>query len=384
MNDLKNFLTFSIQRKIFSRFRHIVFISAICLIHLPALDGCVQKKSKGGDRNYSQTENSNGVAAKTEVDSETARSQPVQPYKPLLAPVDPQTIAADKRTSASLLTITDSAAYQYYLFIPENYKALAEGQYVFPLLVYLHGGEDNPDENINTIVFKWGPLKGIDKVFKNGTIDPAFVARLGNYFRTAIIVYPYLPNSNSSDTFWDPYKLDTLVEKVMDEYRVDRRRFYMTGVCLGGAGTFHYATSFSQKIAAIVPTASISYGGEIMKGLADISIWTTHNFSDSTANIHKTTADVLNNIFSPKIDVMGKYPYRGNNKSQDAGDIYTLSIDNSGLLGNWERGFVYPKKIITFTVFNKGSHDSWSATYSNPDIWKWMFSQIRPSDAKAE
>lgn len=37
------------------------------------------------------------------------------------------------------------------------------------------------------------------------------------------------------------------------------------------------------------------------------------------------------------------------------------------------------KGNVKLTVYPDALHDSWTATYDNPEVWEWLFAQKRPS-----
>jgi predicted peptidase len=55
----------------------------------------------------------------------------------------------------------------------------------------------------------------------------------------------------------DPDVIDIL-DSVLSDYRADQTRVYLTGVSVGGLGTWYYASTYPERFAAIVPV--VGYG----------------------------------------------------------------------------------------------------------------------------
>jgi predicted peptidase len=52
---------------------------------------------------------------------------------------------------------------------------------------------------------------------------------------------------------WNPDTLNALLERIIRKYRVDKDRVYLTGLSMGGYGTWALAAEHPEKFAAIVP-----------------------------------------------------------------------------------------------------------------------------------
>lgn len=151
--------------------------------------------------------------------------------------------------------VTTPAGTRFLEHLPCNYNTVAS----HPVLVFLHGlGEVGP--NINAVK-KHGPPQLIDK------------GRWGD--RPFIVISPQL----SSGSYWPPALIDEVIEHVKANYKVDEQRIYLTGLSLGGIGTFNYAARYPEKLAAVVPIAgcSNSYNHCRMK---DVPTWAFHGEND--------------------------------------------------------------------------------------------------------
>lgn len=73
--------------------------------------------------------------------------------------------------------------------------------------------------------------------------------------------------------------LNALLDEVSATYAVDTDRIYLTGLSMGGYGTWYLATKYPERFAAIVPIAS---GGDPEKACAlkDVPVWAFHGAKD--------------------------------------------------------------------------------------------------------
>jgi predicted peptidase len=108
--------------------------------------------------------------------------------------------------------ISFSAKLKYLLSLPTGYKKSSE---TWPLVIFLHGSGESGDD--------------LNKVKVHG--PPKLVETKGAF--PFILVSPQSPGRG-----WNPDVLNGLVDAVIKEYRVDKDRVYLTGLSMGGYGTW--------------------------------------------------------------------------------------------------------------------------------------------------
>jgi predicted peptidase len=195
----------------------------------------------------------------------------------------------------------------YLLYLPDGYNTSSED---WPIMLFLHGaGERGADLNV---VKKHGPPKLVDQISN----------------MPFIIISPQCPEGD-----WWTAKindLDALLNHISNNYRVDENRIYVTGLSMGGYGTWALATAFPDRFAAIVP---ICGGGESLriKKLKDVPTWVFHGAKDKSVPIAE---------------------------SQKLVDILKASGSD-----------------VKFTIYPEAGHDSWTETYKNPELYKWFLEQ---------
>ncbi|MCA8969956.1 MAG: prolyl oligopeptidase family serine peptidase [Planctomycetes bacterium] len=123
----------------------------------------------------------------------------------------------------------------YKLYLPPGYDD-PSGREAWPLLVFLHGAGERGDD--------------LERVAIHGPIGRARKQPM-----PFVIVSPLCPKGRS----WRNEELVDLIDHCLARYFVDERRVLLTGLSMGGYGTFALGLTHPEKFAAIVP---ICGGGE--------------------------------------------------------------------------------------------------------------------------
>lgn len=196
----------------------------------------------------------------------------------------------------------------YLLYLPGGY---GEQNKEWPLLLFLHGAGERGDSL--ALVTTHGPPK---------------LAAAGEDF-PFIIVSPQAPKGQ----WWSTARLSTLLDAVEEAYRVDERRIYVTGLSMGGFGTWALAMEEPERFAAIAPIAG---GGEprAVCTIKDTPTWAFHGARDSVVPVERTREMVK------ALQACG-------------GDV-------------------------RYTEYPEAGHDSWTAAYDNPDLYEWLLSHRKP------
>jgi predicted esterase len=195
---------------------------------------------------------------------------------------------------------------RYLLALPAGYEKDTAQRW--PLVLFLHGsGESGTD---------------IEKVKVHGL--PKLVGQ-GKAF-------PFILVSPQADQGWNSRELMRLLVHLKKVYRVDHDRVYLTGLSMGGYGTWDLAMAHPDQFAAIVP---ICGGGDATKAwkLRNMPIWNFHGAKD--------------NIVLP---------------SESIKMVNAIKKDNPS---------------IRFTLYPEADHNSWDAAYGNDSLYQWMLSKTR-------
>jgi len=159
--------------------------------------------------------------------------------------------------------------YHYISYTPKEYNN--DTLKKWPLIIYLHGGSSRGMDTI--------------KLYCCGIPDQIWRKREFPF----IIVAPQCPiNQRWSTDNW----FENFYEENKKKYRVDTNKVYLTGVSLGGAGTWYLAIKYPEKFAAIAPISGFArHMDYIMKNtdkLIDIPIWAFHGKIDKIVQFEET------------------------------------------------------------------------------------------------
>lgn len=150
------------------------------------------------------------------------------------------------------------ARYNYLLYMPKDYSKQKKK---YPLVIYLHGGSQ----------------KGNDLSKLKGYGLPYLVSKGENF--DFIIASPQCPDNK----FWSTDNwFDSLYTDLITKYRIDTNRVYLTGISMGGYGTYIVAMDFPNKFAALVPMCGGCNDSDTSRicNLNKIPIWAFHGTAD--------------------------------------------------------------------------------------------------------
>jgi len=203
--------------------------------------------------------------------------------------------------------LTRDVSGRYLVYQPPDYDPARR----WPLLLFLHGAGERGDELERVAIH--GPLRFIRET---GT-DLPFV-----------IVAPQVPE----DRVWSVQFLDAVLDEVLREHAIDEDRIYVTGISMGGFGTWQLALEFPHRFAAIVP---ICGGGTFPGacGLRHLPIWAFHGARDTVVPVSHTE------------------------------EFVERLRECSGR--------------IRYTRYEDAGHDAWTRTYADPALYTWLLRHRR-------
>jgi predicted peptidase len=163
------------------------------------------------------------------------------------------------------------------LYLPPGYSD--DSAECWPLLLFLHGAAGRGD-NLELV-----KQDGIPYNLENGRELPF------------IVVSPQCP----ADSHWTLHTaaLNALISNVVAQHRVDENRVYVTGISLGGAGTWMLAGAYPERFAAIAPLSARIVPLPLPR-LKNLPIWAFHGEADDVIPVSEAqrTVDALQAIGS--------------------------------------------------------------------------------------
>jgi predicted peptidase len=234
-----------------------------------------------------------------------------QPSAVSTQPIDGQLPKTFSRTR----TVTQKL--DYLLFLPKGYSDKADQQW--PLILFLHGaGERGSDLKLVT---KHGP----PKLVKDRPDFPF------------IVVSPQCPAGER----WEPEAVIGLLDDVLRRYRVDAKRVYLTGLSMGGYGTWSTGVRNPHRFAAIAPICGGGTRIDVLLGarehkeaLQSLPVWAFHGAKDPVVPL-------------------------------DESQRMVEALKKAGT------------KDVKLTVYPEAQHDSWTQAYDDPKLFEWFLSHSK-------
>ncbi|MGC8744398.1 MAG: prolyl oligopeptidase family serine peptidase [Verrucomicrobiia bacterium] len=204
----------------------------------------------------------------------------------------------------------------YLLYLPEDYGS---GDKQYPLMVFLHGAGERGN-NLDLV-----EVHGPPKLVKQNKKFPF------------IIVSPQCPENER----WNEDAVMALIDSVIKNYRVDSKRVYLTGLSMGGFGSWTLAAKYPERFAAVAP---ICGGGN--------------------------TIDILLNTPQKReaIKTLGIWAFHG------AKDPIVPLAESERMVNAFKRAGCQEVKL---TVYPDAQHDSWTETYNNNELYDWFLKHSR-------
>ena len=260
------------------------------------------------------------------------------------------------------LSYTDSAGTRLNFRLYQPQARPARRRAGFPLVVFLHGGGERGANNITQITANQGAV---------AFARPERQARNPSY-----VLAPQVPVGSSWTTPAIQAALLELIGRVVDGYPIDEDRLYLTGLSLGGIGSFDILPKYPDLFAGALLIAATGDPAR-MPLMVDVPVWATHSIDDPTVNYSTGTLALIN-----ALEAAGAVVTRG----EWAGNLPEGEAEAQALR-LWRQAEARDSHTL-LTTYTAGTtpvsaHWSWVPTYLNDVMIDWLFTQDlddRPSD----
>jgi predicted peptidase len=221
---------------------------------------------------------------------------------------------ATKNQSAKIFKGKSKSTFElnYLLYLPEGYDA--KGAKRWPLILFLHGAGER-GTNLSKVT-----VHGPPKIVKTDTNFPF------------ILVSPQCPSNQT----WSDESLLGLLDSIIKKHKVDETRIYLTGLSMGGYGTWSLGLRHPKRFAAIAP---ICGGGDLIPillpapgnqtALKRLPVWAFHGGRD----------EIVPLVESERM------------------------VNALKRMGN---------QTAKLTVYPEAGHDSWTEAYNSQEFYDWL------------
>jgi predicted peptidase len=218
----------------------------------------------------------------------------------------------------------DGEAHKYQVFLPSNYSASED----WPVILFLHGAGERGNDGL-----------------KQSQVGLGRAIRLQPDRWPAITIFPQVPENES----WQGVAGDVAMaalDATIEEFAADESRVYLTGLSLGGNGTWYLGYEHTERFAAMVAVCGFVQLGDrfpsflspsadpytaIAMDLAQKPVWIVHGDADVVVSVEESRK-------------------------------MAAALETAGARYH-------------YTELPGVNHNSWDAAYANEDMIDWLFQQ---------
>jgi len=232
----------------------------------------------------------------------------------------------EANTTAYVYKDKNGEEMPYRLFLPPNYNPEKK----YPLVLYLHGAGSRGNDNLKQLR-SWVAGWMDDEVQQK---NPCIILMPQCPVKQKWVNVPWKNGSYKMEDIpvSKPMELaKNILDKVVLEKAVDKKRIYVMGCSMGGYGAWNFTMRYHKIIAAAVPICGAG-DPTMAKTIRKIPIWAFHGDADPTVPL------------SGSIDMVEALYAQKKNKTQ-------------------------------LTIYKNVGHNSYEYAWKNPQLIDWIFNQ---------
>ena len=210
------------------------------------------------------------------------------------------------KTISAIFEINSKETLKYRISFPKNFDK--KKNQLWPIIIYLHGAGERGSN--------------LGKLDNYGLFP--YIKSVENF--PFVVFAPLCPENE----VWDfQYKnIMSCLDHISDDYKIDSKKVYLTGMSMGGQATWNFAIYEPTKYAAIAPVCGCIASPNTCLKLNKTPIWTFHGKKDES--IPFSESERLVNILKPI------------------------------------------NKELNFTIYENNGHEVCSLAYENTELYKWL------------
>jgi predicted peptidase len=203
----------------------------------------------------------------------------------------------------------------YLLYVPK--AASTDPAKRWPLVLFLHGAGER-GTNLNAVA-----VHGPPKLVAAGKEFPFILAS------------PQCPPGQ----VWNTTTLMALIDELQATLPVDSRRVHVTGLSMGGYGTWELAVKHPERFASVAP---ICGGGERIRTLLPAQ--------------------------RQALKTLGVWAFHGGK------DNVVVPAESERMIEAFKKA---GNEQVKYTVYPEAGHDSWTQAYNDPALFDWLLQHSR-------
>ncbi len=234
----------------------------------------------------------------------------------------PEALAA---FSAEQYINDDNDTLLYRLLEPQKKCFLKK----YPLVIFLHGAGERGNDNERQLI--WGAGAFVDEGNRKDFPCYVIAPQCPKEKRWVEINWALDAHDMPEDPSETMALVMELIEQTLDKYPINKKRIYISGLSMGGYGTWDLISRLPETFAAAAPVCGGADEKQAYK-LVNMPIWVFHGGDDPVVPVIRSR-----NMVKAIKDADGE--------------------------------------LIKYTEYPGVGHGSWKPTYADPELMKWMFSQ---------
>lgn len=223
--------------------------------------------------------------------------------------------------------------YKYQVFVPDNWSPKQR----WPIILFLHGAGE----------------RGDDGLLQTDIGLPHAIRKDRSRFPAIVVIPQCLTGRWWSELGMEEVSLGALAA-ASKEFKGDPKRTYLTGLSMGGYGSWSLATEYPGKFAAIVPICGgIVTPESLVKALPELAKNSLPDDPKSGDYVAKKIGKTPVWIFHGADD--DRVPVEGSRK------VYAV-LKAAGA-------------NVRYTEYPGVGHNSWDKAYAEPELMPWLLAQ---------
>jgi len=231
----------------------------------------------------------------------------------------------EELTTARVYANRQGEILPYRLYTPN----LLSHDQALPLVLFLHGAGERGDDNLSQL------RHGVEDIIKwSHANEPLLICapQCPAGEKWADVDWSQLTHSISDEPAAPMRLALEIIDALSQEFKVDKKRVYITGLSMGGYGTWDVIQRYPDKFAAAMP---ICGGGDPAGAVTfkNLPIWVFHGDKDKAVPVSRSRdmVEALRKVGSP----------------------------------------------VKYTEYANVGHNCWTQTYADSEILNWFFKQKR-------